>query len=113
MLARGVGVTAVAQEYGVCESVILRNLHRSARFRQWVREAEAAVEADAARHAAWLRLRAAANLANRAERDDPKTLEPLVRQIADLTRDRIGNAAQAGSDTAYARLSGFTKRDFR
>lgn len=113
MIARGVGVTEVSYEYGVCESQILRNLRRSARFRQWIREAEAAVEADAARHAAWLRLRAASSLADRAESRDPKTLELLARPIADLTRNRIGEAAETRPEAAYARLSGFSKKDFR
>ena len=113
MIARGVGITEVSYEYGVCESQILRNLRRSARFRQWIREAEAAVEADAARHAAWLRLRAASNLADRAESRDPKTLELLARPIADLTRNRVDEAVETRPEAAYARLSGFTKRDFR
>ena len=113
MIARGVGVTEVSYEYGVCESQILRNLRRSARFRQWIREAEAAVEADAARHAAWLRLRAASSLADRAESRDPKTLELLARPMAELARNRIGDAAETRPETAYARLSGFSKKDFR
>jgi hypothetical protein len=113
MIARGVGITEVSYEYGVCESQILRNLRRSARFRQWIREAEAAVEADAARHAAWLRLRAASSLADRAESRDPKTLEQLARPIADLARSRIGEAAETRPEMAYARLSGFSKKDFR
>lgn len=113
MIARGVGITYVAQDAGVCESVILRNIKRSARFRRWIREAEAAVEADAARHAAWLRLRAASSLADRAEGRDPKTLELLARQIADLARNRVGEAAEARPETAYARLSGYSKKDFR
>jgi hypothetical protein len=113
MIARGVGVTEVSYEYGVCESQILRNLRRSARFRQWIREAEAAVEADAARHAAWLRLRAASSLADRAESRDPKTLELLARPIADLPRNRTGEAAETRPEAAYARLSGFSKKDFR
>ncbi|WP_119419964.1 hypothetical protein [Desertibaculum subflavum] len=112
MIARGVGVTEISYEYGVCESQILRNLRRSARFRQWIREAEAAVEADAARHAAWLRLRAAASLADKAEGRDPKTLELIARQIAELARNRIGEA-ETRPEAAYARLSGFTKKDFR
>lgn len=113
MIARGVGVTEISYEYGVCESQILRNLRRSARFRQWIREAEAAVEADAARHAAWLRLRAASSLADKAEGRDPKTLELVARQIAELARNRIDEAAETRPEAAYARLSGFTKKDFR
>lgn len=112
MIARGVGITYIAQDAGVCESVILRNLQRSARFRRWIREAEAAVEADAARHAAWLRLRAASSLADRAEARDAKTLELLARQIGDLTRGRVEEAAGTRPDSAFARLSGYSKKDF-
>ena len=41
---------------------------------------------------------------------DPKTLELLARPMADLTRNRIGEAAEMPPEAAFARISGYTRR---